>query len=254
MDCASEEQLVRMKLQEADNISWLQFDLPNRRLDVFHSGSHQSISKVLESLDLGSVLIGTEEAKDGAADGESAGERKVLWQVLTINVSFFALELLTGIVSDSIGLVADSLDMLADAFVYGLAIFAVGGTVGRKKSIAKVSGYFQLVLAGVGFIEVIRRFLGYGDVPSFQIMIAVSTLALIGNAVALYLLQKSKNREAHMQASLIFTSNDVIINTGVIIAGVMVFLSGSKLPDLAVGTIVFLIVGRGALRILKVAK
>jgi len=38
------------------------------------------------------------------------------------------------------GLVADSLDMLADAFVYGISLFAVGGSLSRKKNIAKMAG------------------------------------------------------------------------------------------------------------------
>lgn len=62
---------------------------------------------------------------------------------------------------------------------------------------------------------------------------------------------KSKSKEAHMEASMIFTSNDVIINLGVIVAGVLVFVTESKLPDLIIGLIVFVIVVRGALRILK---
>jgi Co/Zn/Cd efflux system component len=55
--------------------------------------------------------------------------------------------------------------------------------------------------------------------PDFKTMIVVSVLALIANVLCLYLLQKNKSKEAHMQASMIFTSNDVIINSGVIIAG-----------------------------------
>ena len=57
-----------------------------------------------------------------------------------------------------------------------------------------------------------------------------------------------------MQASKIFTSNDVIINGGVIAAGILVYLLNSRLPDLLIGTIVFVIVLRGALRILQLAK
>ena len=57
-----------------------------------------------------------------------------------------------------------------------------------------------------------------------------------------------------MKASMIFTSNDVIINIGVIIAGVLVLLTQSKYPDLIIGTIVFLIVVKGAFRILKLGK
>ena len=77
---------------------------------------------------------------------------------------------------------------------------------------------------------------------------------LIHNAICLYLLQKSKSKEAHMKASMIFTSNDVIINSGVILAGVLVLLTQSKYPDLIVGSIVFLIVSQGAFRILKLGK
>jgi Co/Zn/Cd efflux system component len=53
---------------------------------------------------------------------------------------------------------------------------------------------------------------------------------------------------------MIFTSNDVIINLGVIIAGVLVNWSNSNKPDLIIGTIVFVLVIQGAIRILKLSK
>jgi Co/Zn/Cd efflux system component len=245
MDCPSEEQLVRLKLQEISNISSLQFDLPNRKLDVFHTGDYQLIVEALNSLQLDTTLIET---------GNANIERKLLLQVLSINFFFFALEILMGFVSNSMGLIADSLDMLADSLVYGLALFAIGGTIVKKKNVAKASGYFQMILAILGVAEVIRRFLGLDDVPAFQTMIVISLLALIGNATSLFLLQKSKNTEAHMQASMIFTSNDAIINISVILAGILVFVTNSKIPDLIVGAIVFFIVARGAYRILQIAK
>lgn len=57
-----------------------------------------------------------------------------------------------------------------------------------------------------------------------------------------------------MKASWIFTSNDVLVNIGVIAAGVLVFVTGSKLPDLLVGAAVFCLVGVGAFRILNLSK
>jgi Co/Zn/Cd efflux system component len=123
-----------------------------------------------------------------------------------------------------------------------------------KKRVAKVSGYFQLFLALLGLSEVIRRFAGFEQMPVFSLMIIVSLLALAGNTASLFLLQKSKSKEAHLQASMIFTSNDVIVNIGVILAGIMVYLTNSKYPDLIVGVIVFLIVVRGAFKILKLSK
>jgi Co/Zn/Cd efflux system component len=85
-------------------------------------------------------------------------------------------------------------------------------------------------------------------------MILISLLALIGNAISLYLLQKSKSKEVHMQASMIFTSNDVIVNIGVMVAGILVYLTNSKIPDLVIGIFVFILVGKGAFRILKLSK
>ena len=255
MDCPSEEQMIRMKLADLTNIISLDFDIPNRKLIVNHSGEYDRIFQQLDSLKFDTTIVESTSADSfSTASDNTARERKLLWQVLIINFFFFGLELTTGFISNSIGLVADSLDMLADSIVYGLALFAVGGTMTRKKNIAKSAGYFQLTLAIFGFIEVIRRFIGTETVPTFQTMIIISILALIGNGLCLYLLQKSKSREAHMQASMIFTSNDVIVNLGVIVAGGLVYLTNSKYPDLIVGTIVFFIVGQGAFKILKLSK
>jgi Co/Zn/Cd efflux system component len=254
MDCPSEEAMIRMKLGGLTNIKSLDFDIPNRQLTVFHTDTHNQILQLLDELKFDTSLIDSVTIEDYSTADRTDSERKLLWQVLGINFFFFALELIAGFISRSMGLVADSLDMLADSIVYGLALFAVGGTVARKKNVAKTAGYFQLVLAFIGFVEVLRRFLGLEDVPAFQTMIIISVLALFGNGLCLYLLQKSKSKEAHMQASMIFTSNDVIINLGVIVAGILVYVSSSKYPDLIVGTIVFVLVGQGALKILKLAK
>ncbi len=254
MDCPSEEQLIRMKLQNFDEIKSLEFDIANRKLTVHHIAESQPILSALETLNLDTTLISTEENTIEIEADTSSMQRKLLWTVLIINFLFFGLEMLFGIFSNSMGLVADSLDMLADSIVYALALFAVGGTIARKNNIAKFAGYFQILLAVIGFVEVVRRFIGVEKMPDFQTMIVVSVLALIANVICLYLLQKGKSKEAHMQASMIFTSNDVIINSGVILAGLLVNWLNSGYPDLIIGAIVFVIVARGAYRILQLAK
>ncbi len=254
MDCPSEEQLIRMKLQNFDTVKSLEFDIPNRKLNVYHIGNPEPILSALETLNLNTTLLLTEASSTVIEKDTSNSQRRLLWTVLVINFVFFGVEMLFGIFSNSMGLVADSLDMLADSIVYALALFAVGGTVARKNDIAKFAGYFQILLAVIGFVEVIRRFLGFEKMPDFQTMIIVSFLALMANVLCLYLLQKNKSKEAHMQASLIFTSNDVIINSGVIVAGLLVQLLNSGYPDLIIGAIVFVVVARGAYRILKLAK
>lgn len=255
MDCPCEEQMIRMKLDDMRNISSLDFDIPNRQLTVFHVGSYEPILQRLDSLMFDSSFIDSVSIYDYKAEADNSyREKKLLWQVLAINFFFFTLEIITGFISNSMGLVADSLDMLADSIVYGLALFAVGGSILLKKNIAKSAGYFQLALAVLGFVEVLRRFVSTLEIPTFQTMIIISIFALIGNALCLILLQKSKSKEAHMQASMIFTSNDIIVNFGVIVAAGMVYLTNSQYPDLIVGTIVFFLVGYSAFKIMKLSK
>ena len=254
MDCPSEEAMIRMKLNEVSVIKSLVFDIENRQLTVFHSEENPEIEKLLKELDLGAERKDTIVIQQKEFTNDTSTQSKLLWIVLIINFAFFIIEITTGLISKSMGLVADSLDMLADAVVYGLSLWAVGSTVIRKKRVARYSGYFQIALAMLGLLEVIRRFVSFEEIPDFQTMIIVSVLALIANSVCLYLLQKSKSNEAHMKASMIFTSNDIIINIGVIAAGILVSFTHSKYPDLIIGAIVFLIVVKGAFRILKLGK
>ena len=81
-------------------------------------------------------------------------------------------------------------------------------------------------------------------------MIGAGTVALAANLVCLRLIAKHRDGGAHMRASWIFSKNDVIANTGVIVAGLLVMVSGSRVPDLVVGSIVVMVVVRGGVQIL----
>lgn len=254
MDCPCEENIIRMKLQDVGTIEKLEFNIAERSLDVIHTGEIAPIASLLDSLNLGSKLIKSEDEKNPITKDDDARQRKVLWTVLLINFAFFLIEMSTGIISKSMGLVADSLDMLADALVYGMSLMVVGAVVAKKKRVAFWSGILQMILAVLGISEVIRRFLGFEMMPEFHAMIGISLLALVANSICLWLLHRTQSKDAHMKASIIFSANDVIINIGVILAGFLVWQLDSNLPDLIVGIIIFLVVIRGAIRILKLSK
>lgn len=139
MDCPSEEQIIRMKLEGFTNINSLEFDISNRLLTVFHTDSYEDIFTKLNELKFDTSLYSSEIIENYTKNENELLQTKTLWTVLIINFAFFIIELLTGIISKSMGLVADSLDMLADSFVYSLALFAVGGSILRKKFIAKMA-------------------------------------------------------------------------------------------------------------------
>jgi Co/Zn/Cd efflux system component len=152
------------------------------------------------------------------------------------------------------GLVADSLDMLADASVYALSLVAVGGSTLRKKHLAATSGYLQLGLAAFGLIEVARRFLTDEPLPDARMMIVVSLIALAGNIATLLILTRARSPEAHIQASWIFTANDIKVNTLVIVAAIIVAITNNPAADLIAGAAIFIIVANGARRILAIAR
>ena len=89
MDCPSEEQIIRMKLNDLTNIQSLEFDIPNRQLTVFHSDNYDKIFQRLDNLKFDTSLVESipEDSYTILTD-KSGNERKTLWLVLSINFFF----------------------------------------------------------------------------------------------------------------------------------------------------------------------
>jgi Co/Zn/Cd efflux system component len=79
------------------------------------------------------------------------------------------------------------------------------------------AAHFQagsVILATSVIVDVIRRFM-FGSEPESFLMIGIAALALIANFYCIYLMSHQKNDGAHMKASWVFLSNDIIVNLGV---------------------------------------
>lgn len=183
-------------------------------------------------------------------EAQNDQERKTLMIVLGINAFMFVFELVLGLVAESTGLIADSLDMFADASVYSIGLYAVGKSAALKGKAAQLSGIVQIVLAVLVLFDVLRRFL-LGSEPVSILMMGVGLIALVANSICLSLISKHRDGGIHMRASVIFSTNDVIANTGVIVSGALVWALGTRYPDLVVGLIIAAVVLRGGIHILK---
>jgi len=189
----------------------------------------------------------------GCESGQSETlERKALVALLLINAVMFFVELLVGLFAESTGLIADSLDMLADAGVYGLSLYAVGRGLQKQSSTARISGMLQVSLSAFVLVEVLRRFV-FGSEPESTLMMGIASVALVANVYCLKILSRHRDAGIHMRASWIFSTNDVIANLGVIVSGALVFVTGSRYPDLVVGAIISGVILRGGIQILKEA-
>jgi|TARA_Y100001933_G_scaffold25015_1_gene21098 Co/Zn/Cd efflux system component len=256
MDCPSEEGMIRMALDGVAGVQGLAFDLSERQVQVLHDQDVNEVMSKLGSLGLGAQLVGTRVASadeaqalypDSQADVRESRTLKIL---LAINGFMFFAEFMLGWLAQSAGLLADSLDMFADAAVYGVALYAVGRSLQLKTRAAHLAGWLQLLMALGVLAEVGRRLL-FGSQPVSALMIAVGAAALTANVACLFLIYRHRHGGSHMKASWIFSANDVIANVGLILAAVLVAWTGSRYPDLIIGTIVGFVVLAGARRILK---
>lgn len=251
MDCAAEERMVRMALDGDATVRHLEFDLQDRRVTIVHASAPETILARLAPLGLGARLLGSQATQaDAPVASDDPAEAGTLRLLLAINAAMFVIELTAGWIAQSAGLIADSLDMFADAAIYGVSLYAVGRAARVKLRAAHLSGWLQLLLALGAFAEVARRFL-YGSDPEPAYMIGIALLALAANIACLVLISRHRKGGAHMRASWIFSTNDVLANLGVIVAGVLVGWTGSQVPDLAIGAVIAAVVLAGAVRILR---
>jgi len=118
------------------------------------------------------------------------------------------------------GLVPNSLDMLADSIVYGLSLFAVGGTLIAEKNGLPGFRLFQITLVSHWFSGGAETFCGAENLPDFSTMIFVSVFgSYCKQHLPLFAAAIKKQGRGSYKSKYDFTSNDVIINLGVIAAG-----------------------------------
>jgi cation diffusion facilitator family transporter len=180
-------------------------------------------------------------------------QKYVLYWLLAINSTMFVFEIGFGWASQSTALIADSLDMLADAIVYAIALYAVGKSIKHKANAALISGYFQLALGILIILDIIRRLYGISE-PHSWFMISVGSVALVANVICLFIIRKQNSGEVHMRASWIFSANDVLANLGVIVAGILVMWLEQRWPDIVIGSVISILILRGAFLIISDAK
>ncbi len=146
MDCSAEEQMVRMALGDIEAVKGLTFDLPNRKLKVFHNEGSQQITANLKDWVLGRNLMKYSFLQAiYLMEPDPVRQAKVLKLLLGINALLFFIEFISGIIAASTGLIADSLDMFADAAVYGIALYAVGKAAKYQVKAAHFAGWIQLL-------------------------------------------------------------------------------------------------------------
>ncbi len=178
-----------------------------------------------------------------------ADQRRVLVIVLAINAAMFVLEFGAGVVAGSAALMADATDMLGDALVYGISLYALARSDRWKAGAALAKGVFILAL-GIGIALNVIVKIRSGVPPSSTLMLVFGGLALVANLVCLRLLWRFRAQDLNMASTFECSRNDVISNTGVLLAAVLVAAFASPWPDIAIGSLMAALFVRSALRVI----
>lgn len=189
------------------------------------------------------------ENKSCELDALRITQSRTLKWVLAINLGMFFIEYSAGILAHSTALLADSLDMLGDAFVYGFSLYVIN----RSQKWLAVSALFKgLIMLAFGLYVLAEA--GYKIVnpvlPSAELIGSIGVLALAANVLCLKLLWAHKSDDINMRSVWLCSRNDVIANSGVLVAAVAVWLLQSRWPDIIIGLIIAALFLRSAWSVL----
>ncbi|MBD2772113.1 cation diffusion facilitator family transporter [Iningainema tapete] len=187
---------------------------------------------------------------DKAVDATTPRKRRVLFQVLGLNLLLSLSLAVTGVLSDSSGLIANALDNLSDSAVYAISLFAISRSPRLKVIAARVSGVLLLVFAIGVLSDATRRFITNTE-PVGTVMIVMSVISTAINLLCLKLLKPLKNADVNLRAAQTFSINDFISNLGILVAGGLVAWIGQPWPDLVVGVAIAAIAVKGGIDILR---
>ena len=176
--------------------------------------------------------------------GHAGGAHRWRLQVSFVLIAgFFVVELVTALASGSLALLSDAGHMAADVVALGAALVATRiatredhtgrRTFGSYRAEVFASGLAVLLMVAVAVsivIGALRRVGETTDVASGP-MIVVGVLGLVVNLVALALLRGGSRESLNVKGAYLEVVADTVGSVGVLVAGVLVAVTGSAWWD-----------------------
>lgn len=172
----------------------------------------------------------------------TARHRRFLWVTFSLTLTYFFVEVVGGILTNSLALLADAAHMLTDVVGLGLALFAAWLSA-KAATAARTYGYYRaeilaaltnaVLLVLVSFYilyEAYRRFQEPPEVSSGP-MLAVATVGLIVNVIGIVLLRRGAQESLNVQGAFLEVISDLLSSVGVIVAGGIMWLTGWYYAD-----------------------
>lgn len=179
--------------------------------------------------------------------------KKRLTLVLSITLLFMVVELVGGLMSNSLALIADAAHMLTDVGALGLSLFVLWFSR-RPAAPEKTYGYLRLeilaafvngatliIIAGLIFWQAYARLLRPEAVEG-GLMLVVAIAGLIVNLIGAWLLHGSADQNLNMRGAYLHVLGDLIGSAGAIMAAIIILLTGVTIVDPIISILVGLLV------------
>jgi cobalt-zinc-cadmium efflux system protein len=191
-----------------------------------------------------------------------ASSRRALTTVLVLTVAFTVVEIVGGFVTDSLALLADAGHMLSDTFAIGLALVAL--TLASRPSTPRRSFGFQraeilaafvngltlVLISGWIIWEAVGRFRDPPDVLGGW-MLAIAATGLVVNTASALILARSEHDSLNVRAAFRHVLADLLGSAGVIVAAVVILLTGWTTVDPLVSVAIALLILGSAWGVLR---
>ena len=187
--------------------------------------------------------------------------QKRLFLSLLVTIGILVAEVIGGLMSHSLALLSDAGHVLTDAFALGLSLIALlimrrpsdnRATYGYQRIglvAALINGVSLVVIALFIFIEAYRRYYSPPEINT-SVMLAIAAAGLFGNFIMAWILGH-KHDDLNMKSAWLHVLGDTISSVGVIVAGVVIKLTGWVLADTIASGIVGVMIIVGGVRVIK---
>lgn len=181
---------------------------------------------------------------------------------VTLNLAFVLIEASFGIWSGSMALVADAghnmSDVLSLLIAWGASALAARPasdrfTYGFKNStILAALANAMLLLAAIGaiLVESVRRLLEPAAVEGWT-MIAVASVGVLINAGTAVMFMKDRASDINIRGAYLHMVADALVSVGVVMAGVVILLSGAAWIDPVTSIVIVAVIAWGTWGLLR---
>lgn len=204
---------------------------------------------------------GHHHSHDHIFEYRSVEKRKLLLS-LTITLFVMVLEIIGGVLSNSIALISDAGHMFTHAFaiiISYVAILLAGKPACHHRTFgyfraeilaAFTNGLFLLAVAGVIIYTAVQRLIDPVEVESLQ-MLGIAFIGLFTNIASILILRGSHEHDVNIKGVFYHMMADAVSSIGIIVGGIIIYYTEYYIIDPIVSLGISLLIIHWAYGILK---